>query len=288
MGTALASLIAGALIVFTLFDQTQVTKVDSLQGNIRELRSDIKYWQGDQGLAGTETTLLQNTKKQVNEAIDDSKLYVKVLEKESVKKQDETYQNVAEYKSQRKNKLSEVISSTKSIISELEILNSQLRNMGSENSDSVTRIIISKAIPLILQPNLEKARLNSFELLAHLEGKSLETEKSKEHYINIIQNSTGVDKRLASLSSNLPLDKMDKELSTIETEIVQLTIQSPYTLLMMRVVEIGLPILLSIFSIFFVLRYTLTEKRSHEIKDMLKLRNAERVKEENNGKEPTA
>ena len=42
---------------------------------------------------------------------------------------------------------------------------------------------------------------------------------------------------------------------------------------MMRVVEIGLPLLLSIFSIFFVLRYSLTEKRSHEIKDLLKQRN---------------
>ena len=49
---------------------------------------------------------------------------------------------------------------------------------------------------------------------------------------------------------------------------------------MMRVVEIGLPILLSIFSIFFVLRYTLTEKRSHEIKDLLKQRNVELAKDE--------
>jgi Na+/melibiose symporter-like transporter len=42
---------------------------------------------------------------------------------------------------------------------------------------------------------------------------------------------------------------------------------------MMRVVEIGLPLLLSIFSIFFVLKYSLTEKRSHEIKDLLRERN---------------
>jgi Na+/melibiose symporter-like transporter len=43
---------------------------------------------------------------------------------------------------------------------------------------------------------------------------------------------------------------------------------------MMRIVEIGLPILLSLLSIFFALRYSLTEKRSHEIKDLLKKRNA--------------
>ncbi|NTW23881.1 MAG: MFS transporter [Lentimicrobium sp.] len=275
MGTALASLIAGALIIFTLFDETQVTKVDSLQGNIRELRSDIEYWQGDQGLAGTNTIMLQNTKKQVSEAIDDSKLYVKVLEKESVKEQSETYQKVAKYKTQRKNKLSEVILSTKSTISELETLQVQLGNINTQSPDSLTKTIINTAIPLILQSKLEKARLNSFELLAHLEGKSLETDKSKEHFDKIIQNTKGVDKKLVKISTNMPLDQLDKELSTLETDLVQLTIQSPYTLLMMRVVEIGLPLLLSIFSIFFVLRYTLTEKRSHEIKDLLKQRNME-------------
>jgi GPH family glycoside/pentoside/hexuronide:cation symporter len=36
MGTALASFVTGALIVFTLFDESQVTKVDKLQSNIDE------------------------------------------------------------------------------------------------------------------------------------------------------------------------------------------------------------------------------------------------------------
>jgi Na+/melibiose symporter-like transporter len=84
----------------------------------------------------------------------------------------------------------------------------------------------------------------------------------------------------------MPLDQLDKELSTLETDTVQLTIQSPYTLLMMRVVEIGLPMLLSIFSIFFILKYSLTEKRSHEIKDLLKKRNANHANVEINAKRP--
>jgi Na+/melibiose symporter-like transporter len=71
-------------------------------------------------------------------------------------------------------------------------------------------------------------------------------------------------------------DFLDKELGSIENSIMPLTQQTPYTLLMMRVVEIGLPLLLSIFSIFFLLRYTLTEKRSHEIKDLLRERNVTR------------
>lgn len=278
MGTALASLIAGALIVFTLFDETQVTKVDSLQGNIRELRSKIEYWQGDKGLTGSSTSLLENTKKQVTEAIDESKLYLTVLGKESVKKQEENYQLEAEYKSQRKDKLSAAMVASKSTIKELELLNVRLENIGTQSPDSLTKTIITEAIPLILQPKLEKARMNSFELLAHLEGKSLESDKSQDHFIEIIQNSKGVDDRLAGINTGMPLDQLDNELSTIETEIVQLTVQSPYTLLMMRVVEIGLPMLLSIFSILFVLRYSLTEKRSLEIKNLLKQRNAELLK----------
>ena len=280
MGTALASLVAGALIVFTMFDQTQVTKVDSLQGSIRELRSNIKYWQGDQGLAGTETTLFLNTQKKISEAIDESKLYIKVLEKESVKKQDEAYQNETAYKNQRKEKLGEVIAATKNNMAQLEILSAQLQKNGNKSKDSLTQKILNSAIPLLLQTQFEKTRLSSFELLAHLKGKSAETSKSKEHYYRIIQNSEAVDKQLANLNTSIPLDQLDKQLNTIETQTVQLTIQSPYTLLMMRVVEIGLPILLSIFSIFFVLRYTLTEKRSHEIKDLLKQRNVELAKDE--------
>jgi len=278
MGTALASLIAGALIVFTLFDETQVTKVDSLQGNIRELRSKIEYWQGDQNLKATKTSMLENTKKEVNKAIDESKLYVHFLEKESIKNQDDRNQNVVEYQNQRKEKFAQVLSSTKSTLGELDNLQLQLKNMGDETPDSLTKKIIDAAIPLVLKPLLDKARMNSFELLSHLESKSFETDKSKEHFIKIIQNTKAVDNRLANITANLPLDEMDKELSIIETEIVQLTQQSPYTLLMMRVVEIGLPLLLSIFSVIFVFRYSLTEKRSHEIKELLRIKNLELLK----------
>jgi Na+/melibiose symporter-like transporter len=81
---------------------------------------------------------------------------------------------------------------------------------------------------------------------------------------------------LANMDVSVPLGVLDKELSTIESKIVPLKKQTPFTLLMMRIVEIGLPLFLSIFSIFFVLRYSLTEKRSHEIKELLRIRNLER------------
>lgn len=287
MGTALASFIAGALIVFTLFDQTQVTKVDSLQGNIRELRSKVQMWKGNQGFAGTSATLLENIKKQYSEALDGSKQFLVYLEKESAKKQDGINQSVADYQSQRKALLLNAITATKINVGGLEDFRPRMESLRPQSSDSMVKNVSKEAVALTLQTKLEKAKMNSFELLSHLEAKLLETQNSRKHYTEIVLKSKEADKRLANINTNLPLDVLDNELSAIETEIVQLTRQSPYTLLMMRVVEIGLPLLLSIFSVIFILRYSLTEKRSHEIKDLLKLRNANLSNEENNAAEPT-
>ena len=85
MGTAFASLVAGALIVLTAFDEIQVTQVDSLSGIIREIRSEVQSWGGDQAFSGTEHKLLEKTKTQVTEALDEAKEYASYLEKKSVK-----------------------------------------------------------------------------------------------------------------------------------------------------------------------------------------------------------
>jgi GPH family glycoside/pentoside/hexuronide:cation symporter len=280
LGTAFASLVGGALIVFTMFDQVQGTKVDKLQGSIREMQSDIQYWGGDQVYSNTNTELLEKTKIKSAEALKESKEYATYLEKESLKKQDEMELNLPEYPSQKKSLLLNTLSKTKSTIGELEQLQLSLNKSGPQTEASQIKTMVEEAIPLTLQTKLEKARMNSFELLSHLEDKSLKTQNSKEHYKNLMQNITGINNRLTNINATMSLELIVKELGTIEKEIKPLTLQTPYTLLMMRVVEIGLPLLLSIFSIFFVLRYSLTEKRSHEIKDLLKQRNLERLKDE--------
>jgi glycoside/pentoside/hexuronide:cation symporter, GPH family len=181
MGTALASFVTGALIVLTMFDETQVTKVDALQGSIRELHKEV-----------------------------------------------------------------------------------QAQPAGEAPSVAMMEF-------------LQKARTKSSELMAHLEEKATNDKHGKEHYKTLMQNMAGVNERLAGLDVSTSSESFDAVLSSIETDIMQLTVQSPYTLLMMRVVEIGLPVLLSLFSIFFVMKYSLTEKRSHEIKELIKKRNEERL-----------
>jgi glycoside/pentoside/hexuronide:cation symporter, GPH family len=285
MGSALASFVAGALIVLTMFDETQVTKVDKIQGSIRELRAEIQTWGGEQALEGSSTALLDKAKIQTSGAIDEAKEYVSYLEKESIKLKDQVNPNSVTYESQKQSMLDNTLNTTKDNVSKLEQLRLRLESLLPQAPDSLVKTMAAEAIPLTLQTKLDKARMNSFELMSHLETRSRETKNSREHYDKIMQNIKGVNDRLAGINTTLSLESIDKELASIENDIVSLTKQTPYTLLMMRVVEIGLPLLLSIFSVFFVLRYSLTEKRSHEIKELIRQRNAERLKEEENATE---
>jgi glycoside/pentoside/hexuronide:cation symporter, GPH family len=270
MGTALASFVAGSLIVLTMFDQTQVTKVDSIQGSIRDMRAKVQSWEG---AVGNSTILLEKTASYSEEALKESKDYLTYLEKESQKNQALVEQIPTAYQDNKKNLLSSTKLATKSTITELEKLQSDLKDLGPNAEASQLQTIVNRAIPLTLQTKLEKAKVYSFELSSHLETRSLATIRSKEHYVKLMNNITGVSKRLSEIGlSTTTLGVLDEELGSIETDIVPLTRQTPYTLLMMRVVEIGLPLVLSIFSVFFVLRYSLTEKRSHEIKELLKQR----------------
>jgi len=272
MGSALASFVTGVLIVFTMFDETQVTKVDKIQGSVREMRSTVQFWKGYHGIASANKEWLENTKTRNAEALNESKDYLTYLGKESLKNQDETNLNMHEYPNQKKNELLNAISTTKATIGSLEQLQSCFEKPGAVAQSSRIDSLIKQAIPLTLQTKIVKARMNSFELRSRLEDKSLGTKNSKEHYKKLMEEVTSVNNRLVNLNTKSSPDSLEKELGSIESSIRPLTQQTPYTLLMMRVVEIGLPLLLSIFSIFFVLRYSLTEKRSHEIKELLKKR----------------
>jgi len=287
MGSAFAGFVGGALIVFTLFDESQVTKVDALQGSVKELRSEVSYWRESDSLqrvksldiATANAEWIGNLKTKEIEALDESKEYLKYLEKEIPKILKLEDQSDTAYLNRKKAMILNALSMTKSTINDLEQLQVKLETPGLQSNDSLVKAIISQAIPLTYSTKIEKARMNSFELKSHLETKSREVNRNQGHYQQISQNMGIVNQGISELSTSTDINTLNKELSKIMSEFVQLTQQTPYTLLMMRVVEIGLPLLLSIFSIFFLLRYSLTEKRSHEIKDLLKKRNEERTAE---------
>ena len=281
MGTALASFVAGLLIVFTQFDETQVTRVDDLQGSIKEIRGDVKDWGNYQGLFSNNEELLKKVKLQSTEALEESKEFLSYLEKESLKvSEKESSQTVIIIQRQKKDLLLDKLSGTKITINKLEQLQLRLEKLNSQTETSQMKTIVGEAIPLTMQTALEKARVSSFELLSHLKVESLDNIDSEEHYNKLILNITKVNNQLSEIKTTVLLDSFDTELIDIEEEIMPLTTQSPYTLFMMRAVEIGLPLLLSFISIFFTLRYSLSEERCYEIKDAIKLRNEKRLNEE--------
>ncbi|MDX9769794.1 MAG: MFS transporter [Tenuifilaceae bacterium] len=276
MGTALASFVAGALIVFTMFDETQVTKVDDIQGSVKEMRAKVQSFQGDTTFNFTDSEIYNKISELHAEALEESKNYLIYLDKESEKWEKLAVENLTESQSQKRNVLAKAKANTDSTVNELEKLSSEIISIKSDPNREKIEAVNKDLISLTLQTKLEKSKVDAFELWMHLESKSDETKNSREHYDKLLKDVQWVYNRLKMMSAMESLSAIDNGLSEIEDKIVPLKKQTPYTLLMMRIVEIGLPLLLCLFSLFFVLKYSLTEKRSHEIKELIRLRNVER------------
>jgi len=269
LGTAFASFVAGILITLTLFDQTQVTKVDSLQGSIRDMQAKVTTWKGYQGGA-TASGWLDNARSQASEALKESKEYLVFLESEAVKKPGKKIYMPPDIEAQRKNVLLNATIVTRQNIGELERQQAALAGIPGGVQAATADSLIRTTVPLILQSKLTKARISSFDLLVHLRTRSNEQVKSRNHTEQLINSVAEINNRISALEAGSPLDVLDSGLSSIAGGIEPLKKQAPYTLLMMRVVEIGLPVLLSLLALAFAFRYALTEKRTMEIKELLR------------------
>lgn len=121
-------------------------------------------------------------------------------------------------------------------------------------------------------------------------------DKLKRHFVERAKRHPDQAKHINHLVDHLSsIDSMAQALSAESTDIVSapaeilikteqmlqtatlLKMQAPKTLFRLRVVEIGLPLLLSVVSILLTLRYPLTEARCYEIKDALERRRAEQA-----------
>lgn len=100
------------------------------------------------------------------------------------------------------------------------------------------------------------------------------------HVQQLVDHLDAIGARLESLQANVAeLAANPSELQTEADEMLQvakrLKMQAPETLFRLRVVEISLPLVLSVVSILLTLRYPLTEERCYEIKSALEGRRAE-------------
>ena len=121
---------------------------------------------------------------------------------------------------------------------------------------------------------------NAGKLRSHLENR-LETHPAQAEHTRALLEHLGSVEKLAGDARRVSDAGNSAQLLRVAGELLQhsefLRRQSPETLFRLRLVEIGLPLALSVVSILFVLRYPLTEQRCYEIKELLKQRRGELV-----------
>jgi len=188
MGTAVASFVTGALLVFTSFDERQNVTVDALSGNIAVMKVEAELWLTQEE---TSAARVANFVKQV-----------------------------------------------------------------------------------------EGVMTNAEKLRTHFVERSEAHPEQSEHIGSLIERVDSISatvKALRARSTSLvdtPADVISAANELLrQTELLKK--QAPKTMFRLRLVEIGLPLALSMVSILLTLRYPLTEARCYEIKEALKKRRAE-------------
>lgn len=113
--------------------------------------------------------------------------------------------------------------------------------------------------------------LNSLESASTVSPESTTHSNELKKVLNsIIQRTQGINANATQWTNN-PKD-LGAKIEEILHDAMKLSVQTPTTLLWLRVIEISLPLILSLVSILLTLRYPLTEARCYEIKELLRKR----------------
>lgn len=262
MGSAFASLITGLLILFTQFDETQVTRVDELRGSVNELRTEAAAWKNhDQGVSKTKEALetqlagLQKEAKTLTDQLNHSTLLY------------------ADFASE----LEEINNRNKTRNESLNGLKTEVQNLHPTDSADAVKRSADKLMAHSLSLKADRASLKAWSLKRHLAKETKKDADDEAHGEMLVRNVEVVRSEVANLIpqfSNLNATQpIEVTLPTTDAALHQLTQQTPKSLLMMRIIEISLPILLSLISLLFALKYPLTSQRILEIQEALKKRN---------------
>ncbi|QTE22400.1 MFS transporter [Polaribacter cellanae] len=273
MGTALASFVAGLLIVFTQFDETQVIKVDDFKGSINKIEKNIAFVKESQKL--TFVKYQENLNTLYKENIADVNDYLITLNNLKTKIAENTEATEAE----KNFKKDLYLTATKNIKKIKNTLEKEHSILDYKEATSKFKMVANKNISSFSKIELTRAKLNGALLLDHLKKEATTNKNSTEHYKNLVTNLSEINHQLKDLQTT-NLDEFFTAIKDIKLQVMPLNQQSPYTLLMMRAVEIGLPLILCVISFLFTLRYPLTEKRSFEIKAAIEKREQEQEQEQ--------
>jgi glycoside/pentoside/hexuronide:cation symporter, GPH family len=210
LGTAFASFVTGALLVFTSFDEQQNVIVDSLTGSIATIQSEAELWTADS-------------------VHDDAQI----------------------------NRLE---SQVKGLDKQVKLLDEHRKDFDKQMANTIA--LVSK-------------------LKRHWSERARQNPDQAGHIAQLVNDLDAIDsmaQRMKAQSAGAappPSELLGKTRQMLQLAS-RLKLQAPKTLLRLRIVEIGLPLLLSIVSILLTLRYPLTEARCYEIKETLEKRRAER------------
>jgi GPH family glycoside/pentoside/hexuronide:cation symporter len=190
LGSAFASLVMGALLVATGFDEQQNVTVSAMQGNLSMLKSHGEEWQEQSGNA------------------------------------------------------------------------------------SARRAEFAKEV--------ENVMSRADKLKSHFAMRVKDFPDQTEHIERLAERADSIRSEAAALHANSSTlvatpQQVVQEADDLLEQTVVLKEQTPTTLFRLRLFEIGLPLALSVVSIFLTLRYPLTEKRCYEIKNALESRRAARA-----------
>jgi GPH family glycoside/pentoside/hexuronide:cation symporter len=269
-GTAMASLISGTLIALTLFDEGQVTKLDQLRGSVRDLRGMLEAQHTPDSAHEARTATAEAAGELIHLSLEESAEFVAYLESAYV-----TVMAQGEEARERREVVVPAVFAMKAVGAELAHSRRRVASLRPQSEPRLIAEMIDDIEALRMREKLEMARVHADELHAYLKTKSRDAPEGRAHYEELAHTSKAIGALLARTSDALPRGDFRDDLARISSALAPLSMQSPYTLLMMRAIEIGLPLLACCFSLLFVFRYQLTEARSHEIKELLAQRHAD-------------
>jgi hypothetical protein len=158
--------------VLTMFNETQVIKVDHVQGSINELQSQTQFWNKQNNSKGKDYALLPDIKKQMNESLKEANDYCKFLNKEIEKKESERSLLVPD----------EQIRTISNVVNNVIIeLNSGIELLqGKKSNAELTDSLMTKLSETALVIKIEKAKMYSLDLLNHFESRLKGAKQNKD------------------------------------------------------------------------------------------------------------
>ncbi|HSV76237.1 MAG TPA: MFS transporter [Bacteroidales bacterium] len=272
MGTALASFVAGALIVLTLFDETQVTRVDRIEARLRALKNFAQTEMVAENQ--TDLTTVRNEAIRLNQDAQNQIRDLQVLTRKKLNElNSKSFSELPGMLQKSRQFIFDQETITTTISERLKRMEAELNEAASRNDLGKTRILFTETSDLLQQVKMHSSRFAVFDLYIHFNLKSTESENTSSHYLNLSQSTGRILQALNEIEMHTYDHSLQNEIDRLLEKVVPLKKQSSHTLKMMRIVEIGVPVLLSIFSIIFILGYSLTDRRTMEIKDLLRARN---------------